>query len=197
MTGVSHIEALTLAHTEFAQRLAQVRQEHWHCITPCADWDVGELIRHVVAGYDGYLRRLDGLPSSELGAVLDAYQLPDTGLLNDIERAFYELGDEFENRYGDPRTLKLQIDHFGQTISGDYLLALRIFDMVIHSWDLAIALGVDATLDTKLVDLLWAEWAPRADEAAGMGVLGGGPSGALSAEASTQDRLLDLTGRRP
>lgn len=192
MTSISHIEALTLAHTEFAQRLAQVRQEHWDLATPCADWDVRELVRHVLAGYDGYLRRLDGLPSSEFGAVLDAYETPD-----DYERAFYELGDAFENRYGQPRTLKLKIDHFGRTISGDYLLALRIFDLVVHSWDLAVAIGANRALDPSLVDLLWAEWSPRADQAASLGVLGAGPSGSLPADASTQDRLLDLTGRRP
>lgn len=190
---ISHVEALTLAHTEFAQRLARVGPEHWDLPTPCEAWDVRELVRHVIACYDLYLKRLDGLPSSDIAGVLSAYPMPD-----DHEGEFFRLGDEFEERYGQPATLKIEVDHFGgQRITGEYLLALRIFDMVIHSWDLARSLHLDETLNPKLVDLLWREWSPQADKIAAFGVLGDGPSDTLASDASVQDRLLDLLGRRP
>ena len=85
----------------------------------------------------------------------------------------------------------------GQRIRGSYLLMLRVFDMTIHAWDLATAIGADATLNPKLVEMLWQQWSPRAGEIAGFGILGDGPSGTVREDAPLQTRLLDLLGRRP
>jgi len=161
--------------------------------TPCDGWDVRELLRHLLAGYEFYMARLDGLPEDQFAQTLDGYVLP-----ADVEVAFFQLGDAFEDRFGDPAALQQDLAHWGgERIRGSYLLMLRVFDMTIHAWDLATAIGADATLDPKLVELLWAQWSPRADEIAGFGVLGAGPSGTVTSDADPQTRLLDLLGRRP
>lgn len=161
--------------------------------TPCAGWDVRELLRHLLAGYEFYMERMDGLPEERFAEVLDAYVLP-----SDFEVAFFQLGDKFEERFGDPAAFDLELVQWGgERIRGSYLLMLRVFDMTIHAWDLARAIGTDDTLDPKLVEMLWDQWSPRADEIPGFGILGDGPSGQVADNTPLQNRLLDLLGRRP
>jgi hypothetical protein len=76
------------------------------------------------------------------------------------------------------------------------LLDFRVGDMLLHTWDLARAIRVDETLDPSLVEFVWQSLAPIADGLAASGAFGAGASDA-SADASLQDRLLDLSGRRP
>jgi hypothetical protein len=47
-------------------------------------------------------------------------------------------------------------------IPGSQLLAFRIGDNVVHSWDLATVIGVHPGLDDQLVELVYELLAPRA-----------------------------------
>jgi uncharacterized protein (TIGR03086 family) len=87
-------------------------------------------------------------------------------------------------------------------LTGRRALAVRTADSVVHTWDLARALGADDTLDPGLV--AWAD-AGYDDIFAGLAVtpsagsrhrfFAGPPPGA--AAASRQDRLLTRFGRDP
>jgi len=82
-------------------------------------------------------------------------------------------------------------------MSAGELIGLRTGDVLVHTWDLAVTLGTDTTLDADLVTRVWDALAPMAPFIGHLGVFGEGPSGALAPDAPLQDRLLDLTGRRP
>ena len=69
-------------------------------------------------------------------------------------------------------------------------------DQLVHTWDLAVATGQDASLDPELVDVCVAMFLPEMPErgrAAGLV----GPAVAVPTGASAQDRLLGAMGRRP
>ena len=51
-------------------------------------------------------------------------------------------------------------------IPGSRLLAMRTTDNVIHSWDLATAIGADPGLDERLVEVVYGYLAPRAQSGA-------------------------------
>lgn len=195
-----HLEALSLAHTEFAQRLALVRESHLDLPTPCTDWSVRDLVVHVVGGYRLYEDRLDGDPVADVPGWYAKWQ-PSGSTPAELETDFFALGNSFEERFGDPATLQASVPHpaFG-TIPGGALLSLRVFDMTVHAWDLARSIGANESLDAGLVDLLWQQWSPSA-EFFGRDtkhiVFGPGPSGTVGDDAPTQLRLLDLLGRRP
>ena len=68
--------------------------------------------------------------------------------------------------------------------------------MLIHTWDLAMAIGADRHLDPELAEVCVAMFLPdmpNAGRAAGFV----GPEVAVPARASAQDRLLGAMGRRP
>ena len=89
--------------------------------------------------------------------------------------------------------LSRPIDHPLGEISGRRFLDFRVFDITLHAWDLARSIGADERLDPDLVDVVLniVENGP-----AGMG-FGIAALGQVPATASTQARLLDLTGRPP
>jgi uncharacterized protein (TIGR03086 family) len=69
-------------------------------------------------------------------------------------------------------------------------------DVLVHSWDLAVATGQSTVLDPDLVDACVAMFLPDMPE---LGRAGGlvGPAVAVPAGASAQDRLLGAMGRQP
>jgi uncharacterized protein (TIGR03086 family) len=65
-------------------------------------------------------------------------------------------------------------------------------DSVIHSWDLARAVGADETLDPELVDFAYAALRESAEDWRSGGAFGPAKQ---PADDSPQSRLLALTGR--
>lgn len=192
-----HLEALSLAHTEFAQRLAQVGNDHWDLPTPCSDWSVRQLVDHVVGGYPLYMDRLGGDPVTDVDGWYERWERPGTSTA-DYEAAFFAAGNVFEDHYGNPSSIDAPVPHpaFG-VIPGGALLSLRVFDMTIHAWDLARSIGVSEDLDPGLVALLWEQWSPSAGQFGSQVTMGPGPSGTVDTDAPLQHQLLDLLGRRP
>jgi hypothetical protein len=72
------------------------------------------------------------------------------------------------------------------------LLEFRVFDLTLHVWDLARAIGADDQIRPELVQ---AVLAIVANGPPGMG-FGITALGLADAGAAPQPRLLDLTGRR-
>ncbi len=74
---------------------------------------------------------------------------------------------------------------------GVRFLGMRVFDVTVHTWDLAAALGRDAGLDDELVDDVL-DVIEREPPGMGFGIE---PCGRVGVGASPLERLLDLTGR--
>jgi uncharacterized protein (TIGR03086 family) len=75
------------------------------------------------------------------------------------------------------------------------LMGLAIGDLLIHSWDLARAIGADETLPADVVETVHLGLQRIPDEQMRSGAFG--PEIEVSADASAQDKLLAYTGRRP
>jgi hypothetical protein len=69
-------------------------------------------------------------------------------------------------------------------------------DQLIHTWDLAVAIGGDRTLDMEVVEAVVALFLPRMPE---IGRRAGlvGPEVVVPVGASAQSRLLGAMGRNP
>src|SRR5882757_9058062 len=59
------IERFVLASNEFSRRLTAVRAEQWDWPTPCAEWNVRQLVNHMAQGNFNYVRLLDGMTGPE------------------------------------------------------------------------------------------------------------------------------------
>jgi hypothetical protein len=89
-----------------------------------------------------------------------------------------------------------QIAHlsFGDYAIREYLWQINFFRGV-RAYEIGRIVGCDPTLSPELVQGLWDEVSPNAEEWRTIGVFG--PAVAVSADAPLMDRLLGLTGRDP
>jgi uncharacterized protein (TIGR03086 family) len=83
---------------------------------------------------------------------------------------------------------------FGDFSARDYLIQITYF-RGLRAHDIARVIGVDPTLPADLVQGLWDELSPVADDWRELGAFP--PSVAVPEDAPLQDRLLGLTGRDP
>ena len=83
---------------------------------------------------------------------------------------------------------------FGDFPGGGYAMQLGA-DHLVHSWDLARAVGVDATLDAESVATVRTWFADWEDAFRSSGAIG--PRVSLPDGASPQDDLLTRFGRTP
>ena len=166
-----------------------VRPDRWHVPTPCTEWDLRVLVRHMTYEnlWAGELFR--GKTMEEVGERFDGDILGD-----DPIGAF--------NRSIEAATAGVSVSgamqavchlSFGDFPGAEY--AKQLFqDLLIHGWDVAKASGQDATLEPALVDACH----PLAVEMMALAE-GSGAFGApvlVSEEDPKQTRLLALLGRR-
>ncbi len=83
---------------------------------------------------------------------------------------------------------------YGDYSAREYLQHITTF-VGLQAWDYARALGVSDKLPDDLVRGLWDMISPMAEQWRAMGVFG--PRVSMADDATLQDKLLAITGRRP
>jgi uncharacterized protein (TIGR03086 family) len=170
--------------------VAGVDPRQWTEPTPCADWNVGELLNHVVGGNWWAAELAGGATIDEVGSRLDGDQLGEDAL-DAYDRSAEAAAAAFEA----PGALDAPCAVSYGPVPGSVYAGHRLIDVLIHGWDLAVATGQDRTIDPVLVDACWGVVEPQAELLRGSGMFGGDIS--LPARADPQARLLAALGRRP
>lgn len=183
---------LRRADAEFATRLLAVGDDGWNRPTPCADWPVRQLVGHVVAGSAMAAAITRGANRNEAIAILGVDHLA-----GDAVAAYRRVLDEQAAVFESVDSLDQVCEHPAGDMTVRQLIDLRIGDLVLHAWDLAVALGLDTTLDADLVAHAWGTLLPMEPVIRRLGIFGEGASGTVPDDALLQVRLLDLSGRRP
>lgn len=87
-----------------------------------------------------------------------------------------------------------RLDRLGDDLAEEWARYSRAAtDVIIHSWDLARAVGAGERLDDELVAAAWSQLEPQKDMLQASGLFA--PPVPLPDDASLQSRLLALTGR--
>jgi uncharacterized protein (TIGR03086 family) len=187
MTGLP--EQFNRASDHFGALVEQVGDDQWSNPTPCSEWDVRQLVHHLVyenlwvpplmegETIEGVGERFEGdiLGSDPKGAWRDAAKRALEAIMADgaMERTVHlSTGDDTGQEY----TIQLLLDH------------------VVHGWDLARGIGADDRMDPELVDHVYVQWKDREEIIRGAGVFGDQQQ--TSADADTQTKLLALFGRK-
>jgi uncharacterized protein (TIGR03086 family) len=163
---------------------------HWTEPTPCADWNVGELLNHLVAGNWWAAELARGATIDGVGSRLDGDQLGD-----DPVDAYDRSAEAAAAAFEVPGALEAPCAVSYGPVPGSVYAGHRFIDVLIHGWDLAVATGQDRTLDPGLVDACWGAVEPQAELLRGSGMFGGDV--AFPPNADPQTRLLATLGRRP
>jgi uncharacterized protein (TIGR03086 family) len=129
-----------------------VRADQWGEPTPCSEWNVRELVNHVVGEDLWTVPLLDGSTIEEVGDRLDGDLLGDdpVRVAQDSGRAAANSAAQAVPSGG---TVRLS---YGEDSIDNYVRQLAA-DHLVHGWDLAVATGQDRTLDAELVAAV-AEW---------------------------------------
>ena len=169
------------AATNAASMVDQVRPDQRRAPTPCTEWDVDALVTHM-AGGTAYLRGALGIDSD--AAVADDSTYRDA-VLRCVE-ALREPG-ALERRCMSPAGFEWSV---AEATAGTAM------DQLVHTWDLAMAIGGDRRLDPELVDAIVAMFLPQMPEIGrSAGIVG--PEVGVPGDAPAQDRLLGAMGRQP
>ncbi|GHJ48730.1 TIGR03086 family protein [Catellatospora sp. TT07R-123] len=174
----------------FTQRVGEVGPEAWAEPTPCPDWNVNELVNHLV-GEDRWTPPMfGGSTIADVGDRFSGDLLGDDPHTAAVDAA-WQARQAVEAPGALDRTVFLS---FGETPATEYLHQLTA-DHLVHTWDLAAAAGLDRRLDPDAVAFIAAWFADREREYRHAGVIG--PAVAVPADAGPQDRLIAAFGRDP
>lgn len=179
------------ANEHFGELVAAIPDERWDSATPCVEWDVRALVRHV-------LEEMLWIPPLFAGETIES------------------VGDRFEGDIlgGDPKAAWIAAAgpaveaieapgameticqlSMGPTPGAEYAGQL-IVDLVVHGWDLARGADLDETMDPSLVDFCLATIEPWKPMLASMSDYFATPiEPAAGADQATI--LLNTLGRQP
>lgn len=182
------------AHFEEALRLfdsmvGRIGPDDWDRATPCEDWDVRLLVNHVTSEDLWVSPLLAGRTIAEIGDRFDGDVLGESPATAWSKAAWAAL-DAVKAPNGLDRQVHLSS---GPAHATEYVAELSA-DHLIHSWDLAVGLGIDLILPDHLVAAC-AEWFTSMEELyRSAGAIG--PRVDLPPDADPQTRLLAAFGRK-
>lgn len=166
------------ASTAIEALIAAVRPDQWDAPTPCAEWNLRQLVNHLVEVNYSLATRFGG-PSGGTGEdPVVAYQQSAQALSDALA-----LPGVLEQTYPGP---------FAHT-TGDRQLQVRMADLLTHGWDLAQTTGVPANLPADLVENAVGLVENRAAAFARSGKFG--TPQPVAPNAPVLERLAALTGR--
>jgi uncharacterized protein (TIGR03086 family) len=175
---------------DFVARVRAVGGAQWAAPTPCADWDVRQLVNHVVYEDRWTVPLFAGQTIADVGDRFEGDLLGADPVTSAADAAAGARAAVAAPGALD-RTVQLS---FGPTPATEY--AMQLFaDHVVHGWDLAVAIGADPALDPECVRAVAGWFAEREDGYRAAGAIG--PRADVSPGASEQDRLLAAFGRSP
>ena len=171
------------AHREFGSRVAAITD--WEAATPDTEWNVRDLVTHVIEEQQWVPHLLSGRSIPEAQLAMDK-------LRDDLaqEWELYSFAATAAWKEAQPAAMvKLSYD----TVTVHEYLREQVADVTIHAWDLARAVGADEALDAELVEAVWTVFEPQQQTLAASGLYAAAVP--LPDDAPLQSRLLAITGR--
>jgi uncharacterized protein (TIGR03086 family) len=175
---------------EFGRRVHAVRPDQWGCPTPCRDWEVRELVNHLVVEQLWVPPLLAGRTVGEVGDAFDGDRLG-----NDPVAAWDAAADAALRALAEAGALGRTVHlSYADRPAEEYAREM-LFDLVVHTWDLARAIEGDEKIPADLVEAVYSRIEPEVDSLAASGLFD--PPVPVGPDADEQARLIAATGRQP
>lgn len=154
------------------------------------DWKVRDLLNHIISEQLWLPPLLKGKTIAEVGDQFDG-DLLGSDFKGAWSKAAQEVNEALLKEGALDGVAHLSYGDFpGEKYASDML-----FDLIIHSFDVAKSTGQNTSLDEELVNVAWDYASKNAEEWRKAGALG--EKIEVSNDASLQDRLIALSGREP
>ena len=170
----------------FSDRADEVPPAAWENPAPCDGWVARDVVRHMIDWMPAFLTSAGG-PALPAGPSVD----------DDPAAAWRRLNSAVEALLDDPVASASEISHpqAGTHRLDNAIATFFLGDVLVHTWDLARATGLDETLDADVVHDLLVGMEPLDEMLRGSGHYG--PKVDVPSDADEQTRLIAFTGRRP
>lgn len=173
---------------QFGTRVHQVASGQWDAPTPCTDWAVDDLVRHLVLEQMWVPFLLAGGTTSEGRHRFSADRIGD-----DPVAAWDDASAGARDAFAADGALDTTV-HLSYGASGaDAYCREMIADLLTHGWDLARGIGGDDRLDPVLLERVYTWTAPHAEELAATGLFAAPVP--VAPDADLQTRTLAMFGR--
>ena len=169
----------------FTDVLEAVPAGAWSNPAPCEGWTARDVVRHLVEWVPSFFSRA-------------GIELPiSVSVDDDPAKAWAQLRDALQSKLDDPAVAASEIDmeRVGRHTVAAAIEQFVTGDIVVHSWDLAMAAGVVAAIDHDMATRML----PPMTEMGDMLVASGHYQQAVAVpdDASVEDKLIASTGRDP
>ena len=183
------IELFNRATQEFDDRVRAIRPDQWRDPTPDTEWDVRALVNHLVVEQLWVPETLAGKTVEEVG---DRFEGDQTG--DDPVATWQRAVAESRATFAQPDALDRIIHLTGRDAPARDYCREMTGDAIIHSWDLAKAIGADDRLDPELVQFAFEGFEAVKEQLAATGLFADPID--VPDDADLQTRLLAIVGRR-
>ena len=170
---------------QFTRRARSVPDNAWDNPAPCEGWVARDVVRHMVDWMPDFLFGDTGVDVPSIPSVDEAPAEAWAVLDETIQAALDD--PEISAREFDMRAGRYRVD--------DAVATFCLGDVLVHTWDLARATGLDETLDADEVHRLFAGMEPIDELLRSSGHFG--PRVDVPADADEQTKLIAFSGRRP
>lgn len=172
--------------SRLGERADEVADNAWDNPAPCEGWVARDVVRHLVEWVPAFLADAGGPPLVVGPSVED-----------DPAGAWHALNDGIQSLLDDPAASATELHHprAGTHRLDDAIGTFVLGDVLVHTWDLARAAGLDETLDPEVVHDMLAGMEPLDEVLRASGQYG--PRVDVPADADEQTRLIAFTGRHP
>ncbi len=137
------------AVSQFDARVGAIHDSQWGSATPDTQWDVRDLVNHLVSEQLWVPPLMAGRTIGEVGDQFDGDVLGDDPRAEWATASAGAVGALAEPGAVD-RTVHLS---FGDTTAADYIGQLTL-DLTVHAWDLARAIGYQEEMPNDLVAVI-------------------------------------------
>jgi uncharacterized protein (TIGR03086 family) len=174
----------------FDRTVHKIQPDDWRLPTPCTKWSVRDLVNHLVYEQLWVPEMVAGKTVEEVGDRYDGDLLGDDPL-----RRWTETARLARQAWLKPGALD-GVAHLnrGATPAVNYCWEMT-FDLAVHGWDLATAIGADESIGDELATKLLEVFEPQFDSWQGLGFFD--PPVPVPDDADPQTKLVALSGRRP
>ena len=170
---------------QFTRRVDAVPSEAWENPAPCEGWVTRDVVRHLVEWIPWFFTTYARLPLA-------------TGPSVDVDPvgAWHALDESLRSALSDSSVASREFEMRGDRYRVD--AAIDMFctgDILVHTWDIARAAGLDETLDGGDVHRIYAGMLPYDAALRASGQYG--PRVDVPEDADEQTKLIAFTGRHP
>jgi len=171
---------------QFTKTAAAVPDDAWDNPAPCEGWVARDVVRHMVEWMPPFLQG---------GADVELPKGPPVD--EDPVAAWTVMSDGIQALLDDPgsATRVFEHDRAGRHSLDDAIGMFFLGDVLVHTWDLARATGLDETLDADEVKTMLAGIRPLGDALSESGQYGAPVD--VDDRADEQTQLIAFTGRQP